>query len=110
LSVTETFFAVHVRDMERAKRFYVAAFGATVSAETPAWTSIVVARVRIGLALRGEPGHTGLYFAVENLRETLEQVMQAGGKVTMPPTDLGGGVTIAGVLDTEGNELKLRGP
>ncbi len=26
------------------------------------------------------------------------------------PTDLGGGMTIAGVQDTEGNGLELRGP
>ncbi len=110
MSVTETFFALHVRDMERARRFYAAAFGAQENATTPRWTSLRIAGVRVGLSLGGEPGPTGLHFAVQNLRATIDQVTGAGGAMTMAPTDLGGGVTIAGVRDSEGNELKLRGP
>ena len=112
MTVTETFFAVDVAQMTRATEFYVAAFGATVSFGMPAWTSLHVAGVRIGLAL--DPAHapkrTGLHFAVDDLAAAIAAVERAGGRVAWPATEVAPGVVVAGVIDTEGNELVLRGP
>ena len=53
------------------------------------------------------PG-VAVYVQVLNLRATMEKAETLGGKVIMEPTDPpGGGPTIAGLLDPEGNRLML---
>ena len=110
MAVTETFFAVEVQDMERAKAFYVRGLGATVLFATPQWTSLMIARVRIGLSLNAEraAGRVGLHFAVSDLNATRAQLESVGGAAGALPMEVAPGVTIAMVSDTEGNTFTLR--
>jgi predicted enzyme related to lactoylglutathione lyase len=112
MNVTEMFIAVSVANMKRAVAFYVQAFGATATHESSHWSSLHIAGVRLGLSLNEEHAgeRSGLHFAVDNLSASLQAIEAAGGKTKMKPTNLGGGVVIASALDTEGNEVMLRGP
>jgi predicted enzyme related to lactoylglutathione lyase len=108
--VTETFFAVPVADMVRAISFYRRAFGAELLYETPLWTSIRIAGVRIGLvSIADHRGRrTGLHFAVADLYGARRAVADAGGNADAPPQQPAPGVIVADVVDSEGNTLTLR--
>jgi predicted enzyme related to lactoylglutathione lyase len=108
-AAVETFFSIHVRDMERATSFYVTAFGATVSAAFPFWSSLHIAGVRLGLALAlaHEGGTSGLHFAVVDLGEARAWVERAGGRVTRASAEVAPGVVVSDVTDTEGNGFTL---
>lgn len=111
MTVTETFFSLTVRDMDRAIAFYTHTFGATVSFATPVWTSIHVAGVRLGLFHdpRHAPARVGLYFAVADLAAGCAEVVRAGGAIAVPPNEVAPGVHTADVTDPEGNTFTLRG-
>jgi predicted enzyme related to lactoylglutathione lyase len=110
MAVTETFFSVSAADPERAIRFYIDVFGATVSFRTPVWTSLYIARVRIGVFTDASHtgARTGLHFAVTSLAETCAAIERAGGKRASPNMEVAPGVRIAEMVDTEGNMFALR--
>ena len=112
MTVTETFFAVEVANMERATKFYVDALGAAVLFPTPGWTSLRIAGVRVGIFPNGEhpATRTGLHFAVTNLAEACAAIELAGGRLVTAAIEVAPGVVIAEVTDTEDNTFTLRGP
>jgi predicted enzyme related to lactoylglutathione lyase len=108
VNVTETFFSIEVRDMQRATAFYVGALGATVAFASPRWSSLLVAGVRLGLALddEHEDRRVGLHFAVRELEDARAAVERAGG-VTASPVEVAPGVVVVAATDTEGNTFTL---
>lgn len=64
-----------------------------------------------------EPGPAGhirqgdplvvLYVQVRDIRDSLQQAEDLGGRVVIEPFDIEGGPTIAYIADPEGNELAL---
>jgi predicted enzyme related to lactoylglutathione lyase len=108
MAVIETFFAVDVTDMERAKAFYVQVFGATVTFTSPGWSSLLIAGVRVGLALTPEHGggRIGLHFAVTNFEAVRAAIERAGGR-TSEVVAVAPGVIVAASTDTEGNTFTL---
>ena len=109
ITVTETFFSVEVLDMRRATAFYVKALGARVTFASPGWSSLMIAGVRIGLALkaRHEGAATALHFAVYDLERTGAQIEQAGGSVSPSPVELTPGVVLVRCRDSEANTFTL---
>jgi predicted enzyme related to lactoylglutathione lyase len=96
--------------MERATAFYVAALGATVAYATERWTSLFIARVRVGLfaspAFAG--ARVGLHFVVEDLAAACAAIEQAGGSIVAPRIEVAPDVIVADVKDSEGNVFSLR--
>jgi predicted enzyme related to lactoylglutathione lyase len=109
MTVTETFFAVEVDDMDRATAFYVQALGAAVLFASPRWSSLRIAGVRLGLALRASPATTkvGLHFVVTDLGAARAGVERSGGRIVAAALEPAPGVLIAEVSDTEGNTFTL---
>jgi predicted enzyme related to lactoylglutathione lyase len=107
--VVETFFIIPVRDMKRATTFYATAFGATVSAALPFWSSLHMAGVRLGLALTPEEAQsqTGLHLAVVDLADAGAWVERAGGRIVRGSVEVAPGVVVSEVIDTEGNGFTL---
>ncbi len=107
--VVETFFSIPVGDMDRATKFYVTAFGATVATALPFWTSLHVAGVRLGLALVPDHagGTSGLHFAVHDLADAHAWVERAGGCVVRDSVEVAPGVVVSDLTDTEGNGFAL---
>jgi predicted enzyme related to lactoylglutathione lyase len=110
MAVTETFFSISVRDMDRATAFYMRALGATVSYASPRWSSLHIAGVRLGLF--HDPDHpggrTGLNFAVTDLAAPLGEIERAGGRLISPPAEVAPGVVVAEPSDSEENVFSLR--
>jgi predicted enzyme related to lactoylglutathione lyase len=109
VTVRETFFAIEVKDMQRAAAFYVAALGAAVVYASPGWTSLRIAGVR--LALAWNPDHTpcrvGLHFAVDDLRDACAHIEAAGGQLVAAEVEVAPGIIVADVSDTEDNTFSL---
>jgi predicted enzyme related to lactoylglutathione lyase len=109
MNVTEAFFSVDVKNMERGVRFYVSAFGADIVFESPGWTSLRIAGVRLALALGSDcpAGRVGLHFSVNDLQSALSAVERAGGLIASSPVEVAPGVMIVHATDTEGNTFIL---
>lgn len=110
MRVLETFVSLDVADMARATRFYTGAFGASVSFASPAWSSLHVAGVRVGL--HHNPHHrgvrAGLHLVVDDMAAALAAVEHAGGRIVSGPGEVAPGVVVAEVADSEGNGFALR--
>ena len=107
MKVREMFFYVQVRDMERAIAFYVTAFGATVDHASAAWSSLVIAGVRVNLVPRDqESTFVAMHFIVDDIAAACACVARAGGEIE-PAIEETHGV-VAEALDTEGNMFTLR--
>ena len=109
ITVTETFFSVEVLDMRRATAFYVKALGARVTFASPGWSSLMLAGVRLGLALnaRHEGAATGLHFAVDDLESAGAHIERAGGNIGSSPVEVAPGVMIVRCRDSEANTFTL---
>lgn len=117
MQVRETFVSITVSDMKRATAFYTAAFGATVSFASPAWSSLHIAGVRLGLFHRDPRtatpeaaafGRTGIHLVVDDLAPANVEIGRAGGRVLGVPVEVAAGVWVLDVVDTEGNVLTMR--
>lgn len=58
------------------------------------------------------PSHDGtrVYFAVDSIDDTLESVLQHGGRVLYPKTSIGELGHVAEFEDSEGNRVALSSP
>ncbi len=55
----------------------------------------------------GERSRVNLYVQVLDLAASLVRTEELGGRVTLPPFDVPGGPTLAGIADPEGNPVML---
>lgn len=96
-----------VSDLEKAKPVYTALLGAGPTVDSPYYVGYDVAGQHIGLVPHS--GMTGpvAHWHVDDIEGTLAAVTAAGGAVTQPAKDVGGGRLIALVTDTDGNVLGL---
>lgn len=109
MHVDEVFFSVEVDDMQRAVAFYEA-LGARVSFSTPAWTSVYLAGVRLGLFCnpRHAEGRIGLHLVVRGLDAAFAEIERAGGGLVTAAREVAPGVVVAEVHDGERNTFTLR--
>jgi hypothetical protein len=85
------------------------AFDASVQYESPGWSSLRIAGVRLGLNANPDDAgsRTGLHFVVDDLALACEAIVSAGGEVVAQPSEVQPGVVLADVADTEGSILTL---
>jgi predicted enzyme related to lactoylglutathione lyase len=97
-------------DAERQRAFYAALFNWDIG-DGP----IMEIPAGIGGPEPGPAGHiqsganpgVSLYVQVGDLRSTIGQALELGGKETIPPFDLENGQTLAAIEDPEGNFIML---
>ena len=108
MQAIETFFSLEVSNMERATTFYVQVFDATDAYASERWSSLIVAGVRLGLALSEEHDgeQVGLHFVVDDLERARDEVMRAGG-AAVGPRQVRPGLIHVEATDTEGNTFVL---
>jgi predicted enzyme related to lactoylglutathione lyase len=102
-------YVVPVRDLEAAKAVYGALFGPPHT-DQPYYVGYRVGEQEIGLNPNGHAqGMTGpvVYWNVDDIEKAVAALVDAGGTVTAPARDVGGGTTIATVADAEGNPVGL---
>jgi PhnB protein len=103
----------------KAIEFYKKAFGAEVvdQAADPSGTKVWHASLRIGDSMLfvndvfpdmgGSPSHSSLWLYVNDVDASFKRAVEAGGKVTMPPTDMFWGDRIGQITDPFGQKWCL---
>jgi predicted enzyme related to lactoylglutathione lyase len=101
-----TLIVYPVKDVAAATRLYSALLGVEPYAETPYYVGYRIGGQEIGLDPNGHrKGQTGpiAYRSVEDIRKSLELLVEAGAQVHQDVQDVGGGKLIAWVKDADGN-------
>lgn len=96
-----------VKDLEKAKAFYTKFLGVEPYADSPYYVGFRDGDQEVGLDPNSTVGPIG-YIAVDDIETRLQELTAAGGEVVQAPKDVGGGLLIAQVKDTDGNVLGLR--
>ncbi|MEA2552348.1 MAG: hypothetical protein QOJ65_524 [Fimbriimonadaceae bacterium] len=99
-----------VKDIERAKALYSKLLGVEPSMDAPYYVGYQVGGQDIGLDPQGHSkGMTGPlpYHHVDDIKGTLQVLLDAGAQMHQEVTDVGGGKLIASVKDADGNLIGL---
>jgi predicted enzyme related to lactoylglutathione lyase len=96
-----------VTDLEKAKAFYGKLLGTKPYADGPYYVGYRDGDLEVGLDPNSTVGPIG-YTEVEDIKASLEDMISVGGEVVQDAKDVGGGLLIAQVKDTDGNVIGLR--
>jgi predicted enzyme related to lactoylglutathione lyase len=102
-----------VKDLAQAKALYTRLLGVEPYADAPYYVGFKIDGQDIGLDPNGHgKGMTGPvgYFHVNNIRESLAQLLDAGAQEVQGVTEVGAGRQIATVKDADGNVIGLLQP
>ena len=100
-----------VKDLAKAKALYGELMGVEPYADEPYYVGFRVGGQDIGLDPNGHSqGMTGplAYWHVDDIEESLKALLDAGAEAHQEVKDVGGGLLIASVKDTDGNVIGLR--
>ena len=92
-----------VKDLGRAKAQFSKVLGTKPAQDTPYYVGFKVGADDVGLDPNGHRDGTVAYFPVADIRASVKQLVDDGGKVQQDVKDVGGGRLIATVKDAEGN-------
>jgi predicted enzyme related to lactoylglutathione lyase len=99
-----------VRDIPRARAFYSKLLGVEPYADQPYYVGFRVGDQEVGLDPNGHnKGMTGpvCYCHVEDIKQSLQSLLDAGAQTLQEVKDVGGGRLIASVKDADGNVIGL---
>jgi predicted enzyme related to lactoylglutathione lyase len=102
---------VPVRDLGAAKALYEALLGVPPHTDQPYYVGFRVGEQELGLDPHGHAqGMTGPvgFWDVDDIEKTIAGLLDAGGTLARPARDVGGGMLIATVADSDGNPIGLR--
>jgi len=99
------------KDMARAKKLFRSLLGVEPYADQPYYVGFKIGDQDIGLvpnsSAQGQAEMTAFY-DVDNIKQTLQSLLDAGAKIQQDIKDVGGGRLIASVTDPDGNIIGLR--
>lgn len=104
-------FVYPVKDLAQAKALYSTFLGVEPYADGAYYVGFKVGDQEIGLDPYGHnKGMTGPigYRSVSNIQESLQLLLDAGAQVQQAVQDVGGGMLVASVKDTDNNIIGLR--
>ena len=99
-----------VRDLAQAKKLYGTLLGVAPSMDEAHYVGFSVGEQEVGLDPHGHSqGMTGpvSYWHIDDIKETLRSLLDAGADEQQPIRDVGGGTLIAAVKDADGNTVGL---
>jgi predicted enzyme related to lactoylglutathione lyase len=99
-----------VKDLAAAKTLYTKLIGVAPVMDEPYYVGFKVDGQDIGLDPNGHrQGMTGplAYWHVDDVNESLQQLLDAGAEVQQAVRDVGGGKLVASVMDADGNAIGL---
>lgn len=104
-------FVYPVKDIAQAKALYSKLLGVEPYIDSAYYVGFRVGDQEIGLDPNGhDKGMTGPigYSQVDNIRESLQELLNAGAQTQQEVTDVGGGLLTAWVKDSDNNLIGLR--
>ena len=99
-----------VKDILQAKTAYAKFLGVAPYADTPYYVGYKIGDQEIGLDPHGHnQGMTGpiAYWYVDDIKKSLQSMLEAGAQTQQDIRDVGGGKLIARVKDADGNVTGL---
>ena|SRR5690349_11230782 len=102
----------HVRDLERAKAWYSAAFQQAPYFDQPFYVGFNIGGYELGLDPDPQgtppgPGGTVSYWRVKQIDDAIRHFVASGATLTGPAQDVGEGIKVASVADPFGNVIGL---
>jgi predicted enzyme related to lactoylglutathione lyase len=100
-----------VKDLARAKAMYAKLLGTEPYADAVYYVGFRIGDQEVGLDPNGHNhGMTGPigYCHVDDIKKSLQLLLDAGAQVEQEVRDVGGGTLIASVRDADGNVIGLR--
>ena len=98
-------------DLARAKAWYTEAFGVAPYFDEPFYVGFNIGGFELGLVpdapLSNPPGGVVAMWGVEDVAAECSRLHSLGATIHDEPKDVGGGITVAAVLDPFGNILGL---
>ncbi len=104
-------FVFPVKDIAQAKTLYSTLLGVEPYVAADYYVGFKVGDQEIGLDPYGhQKGITGPigYWDVDDIKKSLQTLLDAGAQVQQAVQDVGGGLLIASVTDADGNSIGLR--
>jgi predicted enzyme related to lactoylglutathione lyase len=96
-----------VKDMARAKTQFRTLLGVEPYADQPYYVGFKVGDQDIGLDPNGHQAGMTAYYHVDDLKQSLQTLLDAGSQILQEIKDVGGGRQIASVRDADGNIIGL---
>jgi predicted enzyme related to lactoylglutathione lyase len=98
-----------VPDLDKAKAWYSQVFGTTPYFDQPFYVGFNIGGFELGLLPDGQPGTQGsvTYWGVDGIEAEVERIIQLGGTLHHPLTDVGDGIRTVELLDPFGNQIGL---
>jgi predicted enzyme related to lactoylglutathione lyase len=96
-----------VNDLVKAKALFTALLGVEPYADAPYYVGYKVGGQDIGLDPNGHKHGMTPYYQVDDIKQSLQALLNAGATPVQDVTDVGGGKLIAVVKDADGNIIGL---
>ena len=97
-----------VKDITQAKKLYSSLLGVEPYTDQPYYVGFKVGNQDIGLDPNGHNAGMTAYYHVDDIQKSLQSLLDAGAQLQQEVKDVGGGMLIAAVKDTDGNIIGLR--
>ncbi|TMD13862.1 MAG: glyoxalase [Chloroflexi bacterium] len=97
-----------VKDMAKSKALFRELLRVEPYADAPYYVGFRAGDLEIGLDPNGHSNGPLAYWAVDDIRASLRQLLAAGAQADQDVKDVGGGMLIASVKDADGNTIGLR--
>ena len=96
-----------VKDIARAKVFFRELLGVEPYADEPYFSGFKEGTEDLGLDPKGHKEGITVYYHVDDIKDSLKSLVDAGAETIQEIKDVGGGGLIASVKDTDGNIIGL---
>jgi predicted enzyme related to lactoylglutathione lyase len=97
-----------VTDLTQAKRLYGALLGVEPYVDMPYYVGFRAGDQEVGLDPHGHRGAGAVaYYEVDDINESLRQLLEAGAESLEDVKDVGGGKLVASVKDPDGNAIGI---
>ncbi len=96
-----------VKDIGKAKAMFSKLLGVAPYADQPYYVGFKVSDQDIGLVPHGSNEGMTASYTVDNIKQSLQLLVDAGAQVTQAPKGVGGGRLVASAKDTDGNIIGL---
>jgi predicted enzyme related to lactoylglutathione lyase len=96
-----------VTDLARARAIFTTFLGVEPYADSPHYVGFRIEEMEIGLDPHGHKAGMTVYYHVDDIRRSLQSLIDAGAHIEQEIKDVGGGRLIATVRDPDGNIIGL---
>jgi predicted enzyme related to lactoylglutathione lyase len=100
-----------VKDLAKATTFYKELLGLKPYTEAGYYVGFRIGEQEIGLVPSGPKNESSgplVYYDVDDVKQSLKALLDAGAQEQQKVRDVGGGVLVASVKDADGNVIALR--